>query len=474
MEQVIKDKAPKPPGLVPKNLQAFIIVGLALLMVLIMAITGRKRPTPASASETTPSLPNLVPVNSQKVSDFQKDIEHTQRESAPQVEAALLQQQRQLGSQRTRPAQPFPSNPYGTPVTSSDPSGAYPPGAYATALPQAAESQPPADPIREEQKKRAYLSLFSDNLALTYRKDLPSEAHSPVSDPATNGSTLKASGLPDAFLTQDPLAAQAGAELAREGQVFRQAQQGGLPPQLPLPSSTQAFPKTALSPTNSGQDQSESASPKPTPDIQAPKPAIPSSHEGKEYVLFEGTILEGLLVNRLDGSFAGPVSCLLSNNIYSHDRQHLLIPAGSKIVGEASKVDAFGQARLAVVFHRLIMPDGYSVNLDQFKGLDQEGATALQDKVNNHYTRIFGASVALGVLGGVAQLGTGSVLNSGSADRLREAVGVGMADAGEHILDRFLNILPTVTIREGSRVKIYLSNDLLLPDYITHTMPSNL
>src|SRR5262249_732295 len=156
---------------VPKNLQAFVIVGLALLMVLIMAITGHKRPLPASAAGATPSLPNLVPVNSQKVADFQKDIEQAQRESAPQVEAALLQQQRQLVSQAARPAQPFPSNPYGTPVTSPDPSGAYPPGAYATTFPQGAENQPPSDPIRDEQKKRAYLSLFADNVALTYRKD---------------------------------------------------------------------------------------------------------------------------------------------------------------------------------------------------------------------------------------------------------------------------------------------------------------
>ena len=116
----------------------------------------------------------------------------------------------------------------------------------------------------------------------------------------------------------------------------------------------------------------------------------------------------------------------------------------------------------------------YALNLDQFKGLDQQGATALSDKVNNHYVKIFGASVAIGVLGGVAQLGTGSVLNSDSSDRIREGFGVGMANAGEHILDRFLNILPTVTIREGTRIKIFLSNDLLLPDYNTHNMPSDL
>ncbi len=152
----------------------------------------------------------------------------------------------------------------------------------------------------------------------------------------------------------------------------------------------------------------------------------------------------------------------------------MLIPAGSKLLGEANKVDTFGQVRLAVTFHRLIMPDGFSVDLDQFKGLDQEGATALKDKVDNHYAKIFGASVAIGVLGGVAQVGTGSVLNADGADRIRQGFGVGMATAGEQILDRFLNILPTVTIREGTRIKIYLSNDLLLPDSNNHTLPSDI
>ena len=147
-----------------------------------------------------------------------------------------------------------------------------------------------------------------------------------------------------------------------------------------------------------------------------------------------------------------------------------LYPQGSRIIGEASKVDTFGQTRLAVSFHRLIMPDGYSVTLDRFKGLDQEGATALRDKVNHHYAGIFGASIAIGILGGVAQLGTGSALDSNSSDRIREGFGTGMANSAAHILDRFLNLYPTVTIREGTRLKIYLSNDLLLPDYNTHTL----
>ena len=115
---------------------------------------------------------------------------------------------------------------------------------------------------------------------------------------------------------------------------------------------------------------------------------------GKTYVLFEGTILETVLINRLDGRLRGPVECLLSTDVYSNDRQHLLIPAGSKLLGETKKVDTFGQTRLAVVFHRVLMPDGYSVSLDQFKGLNQIGDTGLRDQVNNHYLRIFGVSLA--------------------------------------------------------------------------------
>jgi type IV secretion system protein TrbI len=459
-QQTIKDKAPKPAGLVPKNLQAFVLVGLALLMVLIMALTGHKRPAPTSNSETTSSVPNLVPLNTDKVTDFEKRIEDTQRASAPQAEAALLRQQKQLAAEGTGPAQPFPSSPYGTPVTSPNPNGAYPPGAYASALPQPVEGQPAADPLKDEQRKRQYVSLFSDNVALTYRKE--------VNGQNANSSSPTATAHNDPLSAQDQLIAQAGAELARQGQLLTQAQQAGLVSRAPFANQPAAPNNTP--PTTLSRDQPETAKPK----ISEPISAQASSPQGRTFVLFEGTVVEAVLVNRLDGSFSGPVECLVSNDVYSHDRQHILIPAGSKVLGEATKVDALGQVRLAVVFHRLIMPDGFSVSLDQFKGLDQQGATALKDQVNNHYTRIFGASLALGVLGSATQVGTGSALEANGADRIRQGFSAGLGTAGEQILDRFLNILPTVTIREGTRVKIYLSGDLLLPDYRTHTLPSDI
>ncbi len=238
------------------------------------------------------------------------------------------------------------------------------------------------------------------------------------------------------------------------------------PPQARL--ATLSGPKAA---SDGGQQLPKPETEPVNPDVA--QPGEFNSASGKRYVLFEGTIIDTVLMNRLNGSFSGPVNCLVTHDVYSHDRQHVLIPAGTKVLGEADKVDAFGQQRLAVFFHRLIMPDGYSVNLDQFKGLDQLGATALHDKVNNHYMKIFGASLAVGLLGGVAEAGTGNVFTGSALDQARIGFGETMAMTGERIMDRFLNLMPTITIREGTRVKVYLSNDLLLPDYNQHTMPSD-
>jgi type IV secretion system protein VirB10 len=195
---------------------------------------------------------------------------------------------------------------------------------------------------------------------------------------------------------------------------------------------------------------------------------------GKTYVVFEGTVLESILINRLDGQMTGPVECLLTGDVYSHDRQHLLIPAGSKLLGETRKVENFGQSRLAVSFHRLLMPDGYSLSLDHFQGLNQIGDAGLRDQVNNHYMRIFGVSLAIGAIGAVAEGGTSGALTASGEDRMRQGFAQSMAQSSAQILDRFLNILPTVTIREGHRIKVYLSDDLALPDYANHSTPSNL
>ena len=317
---------------------------------------------------------------------------------------------------------------------------------------------PPSDPIQDERKKRAYVSLFSSNVALSYRKDLAQ----PELAPGTASPTNNPFGLPG-LPAQEPTFNQQLAQILQ-----------GLPPapQLipPTPPAASNPPQAGTTTAEDAERKSAESSSKQT----SPNPSALNAAEGKNYVIFEGTILETVLLNRLDGQFIGPVECLVTSDIYSHDRQHLLIPSGTKVLGEAKRVDTFGQTRLAVAFHRLIMPDGYSVSLDQFKGMNQIGDTGLRDQVNNHYLKIFGASLAVGAIGGIAEAGSGGVLTQSGTQSIQQGVGESLGQTSQRILDKFLNILPTVTIREGHRVKIYLSGDLAVPDYANHKMPSDL
>jgi type IV secretion system protein VirB10 len=411
---VIQDKAPKPPGLLPKNVQSWLLASLAVLMVLIMWLTGGKKPpVPTRAAPSGPAVQAPLEVNEAKIVDLQNRIQELQREQAV-AQNALAQQNRTLAS----------GGPDQQSVVES-PAGSNPP-------------ERTEDSIQAERKKRGYLSLFASNVALTYRKS-PATAAPHEGEPPSS-----------------PAAEANAPQLAELMKPFE-------PPAVPTQNQTPVKDSAAENNRKEGNRNPVAA-----------RAGAPAAATGKTYVLFEGTVLETVLVNRLDGQMSGPIECLLTTDVYSHDRQHLLIPAGTKFLGETRKVDSFGQSRLAVSFHRLIMPDGYSTSLDHFQGLNQIGDAGLRDQVNNHYLRSFGASLAIGAIGAVAAGGTSGALTASGTDLMRQGFAESTAQSSAQILDRFLNILPTVTIREGHRVKVYLSGDLALPDYSNHAMPSNL
>jgi hypothetical protein len=114
----------------------------------------------------------------------------------------------------------------------------------------------------------------------------------------------------------------------------------------------------------------------------------------------------------------------------------------------------------------------YSVDLDQFHGLDQIGEEGLKDKVNNHYLEIFGTSIALGVIAGAGEIeqGGGTISTSGS-QAFTTGSASSVSQSATSVLDRFMQIPPTITIREGHRVKVYFTQDMLLPAYENHTIP---
>ena len=197
------------------------------------------------------------------------------------------------------------------------------------------------------------------------------------------------------------------------------------------------------------------------------------SYQGQLYRVFEGTVLEGVVTNHIDGGLNGPILIMLTTDYYSHDHQQLLMPQGTRLIGTVQSVGNAQQRKVFVTFHRAICPDGFSLELDKYVGLDQLGTTGLATKVDHGYLQAFAAAAAVGGLGGLAQIGnSGSVLSPST--QIRDGISEQSAAEGEQVLNHFLNRLPIITLKEGSRARVYIGTDILIPSYAEHRVDSTL
>jgi type IV secretory pathway VirB10-like protein len=197
------------------------------------------------------------------------------------------------------------------------------------------------------------------------------------------------------------------------------------------------------------------------------------SYAGRLYRLFEGTVLEGVVTNHIDGGFSGPIMVSLTTDLYSHDQQQLLLPQGTRLLGDVQSVGNAQQRKMFVTFHRAICPDGFSLEFAKYIGLDQIGTTGLATKVNHGYLEAFAAAAAIGGLGGLAQIGnSGSILTPST--EIQNGISEESAVEGEQVLNHFLNRLPVITLKEGSRARVYIGTDLLIPSYAEHRVDPTL
>ena len=197
------------------------------------------------------------------------------------------------------------------------------------------------------------------------------------------------------------------------------------------------------------------------------------SYQGRLYRVFEGTIFEGVVTNHIDGGLPGPIILMLTTDYYSHDHQQLLLPQGTRLIGAIQSVKNGEQRKLFVTFQRIVCPDGFSLDIAKYVGLDVIGTTGLASKVNNHYLSTFAAAAAIGGLGGLAQIGNNGSVFDASA-QLRNGISTQTAQEGEQILQHFLSRLPTITVKEGSRAKVYIGAAILIPSYAEHSVDPSL
>jgi type IV secretory pathway VirB10-like protein len=201
-----------------------------------------------------------------------------------------------------------------------------------------------------------------------------------------------------------------------------------------------------------------------------------SQYEGPLHRLFAGkTVLRGVLVHRIEGSYTGAVVIQLTDDVYSLNRETLLAKAGTILFGEARAVSGQWQSRIDVRFNRIVMPDGFSVQLKDEQGLSQSGEAGVSDKVNRHMGSTFAAALLIGGLGALTQRNNGySGFAYDPVVSARNGISSSLGQASERILERSMNRPPTLEIREGTRVSLILSQDVLLPEYSGHRIDPNL
>lgn len=186
------------------------------------------------------------------------------------------------------------------------------------------------------------------------------------------------------------------------------------------------------------------------------------------YELKAGSFIPGILVSGVDSQIEGKMVGLVRENVYdSISGKYLLIPKGTKIIGEYSSGVAYGQDRILIIWQRLIFPNGKSISLENFPGVDLSAYAGMKGRVNNHNIELLKSVILSSVLGGGAAL-----VNRSKDARIQSWENAMASGAGERIIDigdslseRILNIKPTITIKPGSRFNIIVNADLILEPY---------
>ena len=423
----------KPPL---KKSMPVVIALVAILAILGIAnvtslLRGNKKTAPTSALPMRPASPSAQQVSSfetQQQLQAQHDAEEKQRQQE------LLAAMQQLQSSET----PGPESSNAAPMTAAQRDAIY--GGSSNA-PQhtsnVSEAQAEAKQralARERQKQDA---INSDTMAIDFAR----------SGETTTGLSPNAPSV--TVLAEH---AEAPSSVKSEEVVIA----GSVPPQK----------NAAVAAT---QEQSPTANAKTDP--MEPYPF--DQYQGRHYRIFEGTVLEGVVTNHIDGGFNGPILVMLTTDYYSHDHQQLLMPQGTRLIGTVQSVGNAQQRKMFVTFHRAVCPDGFSLDFDKYIGLDPLGTTGLATKVDHGYFQAFAAAAAVGGIGGLAQIGnSGSVLDPST--EIRNGISEQTASEGEQILNHFLNRLPVITLKEGSRARIYIGRDILIPSYAEHRMDPTL
>ena len=299
---------------------------------------------------------------------------------------------------------------------------------------------------------------------------LPGDLGRPMLSPANGGQPVPAPGIatPNPGLSQEEQRRLQEIETARTSRLFSGSEsRAGAPATTPavVPPPTPNLASLGLAPppaTPSAQDR-QNAFLNAAPDRRTVAPdrvvAPPSPN-----VLQAGAVISAALITGIRSDLPGQITAQVTENIYdSPTGRIVLVPQGTRVVGQYDNSVQFGQSRVLLVWNRLIFPNGRSIVLERQPGADSQGFAGLQDGVDYHWWDLAKAA-GLSTL-----LNVGAELAVDDQDRLLRAIRNGgqdtINDAGQQIVRRQLNVAPTLTIRPGFPVRVIVTRDLVLEPY---------
>jgi type IV secretory pathway VirB10-like protein len=186
------------------------------------------------------------------------------------------------------------------------------------------------------------------------------------------------------------------------------------------------------------------------------------------YVVQAGNVIPASLITGIRSDLPGQITAQVTENVYdSPTGRFLLVPQGTRLIGVYDSQVSFGQSRVLLVWTRLIMPNGRSIVLERQPGADTAGYAGLEDDVDNHWGALFKAALLSTLLGVGSELGAGT--DTGNNGDVIQALRRGSSDSlnqtGQKVVQRNLNIQPTLTIRPGFPVRVIVNRDLVLEPY---------
>jgi len=227
-------------------------------------------------------------------------------------------------------------------------------------------------------------------------------------------------------------------------------------------SSAQSPPAAAVAPATKADAQDSKATfvvgNGREPTVNAGRITFPAGR----YVLSAGSTIAAALITGLSSDLPGEVVAQVTENIFdSATGRTLLIPQGARLIGRYDAHVSYGQERALVVWTRLILPDGRSIDLDRLIGTDPSGQAGFTDRVDHHTGTLFKAALLSTLFGLGAHIATGGDHND-IAYAIRDSAGQSVDRAGDKLVGHQLDVQPTITVRPGARVRVLVGRDLVL------------